>query len=212
MPYKSPFLIVKDLISPLQCEDTVTRLKHTFPNKDQSGNPTVTLKGNTLSEIRVVNVFKDIIPSIEEHYKFSYKTLTPFIFEWYPTGFLGQKAFCEGSTLINKKGQNKRWQKTKDYDFTVVVFLNDYNNDHDFDERFEVRGGKLEFPTHGFGFNPERGTAIIYPCCPNFVNAVSAIDLGNLNLIRFQIVATKEYIYNMADFPGGYAEWFSQID
>lgn len=210
MSYKSPFLILKELLSPLQAEDMVNRLKHTIPNTDQKGDPTVTFKGNILSESRVVPVFNQLLPTIEDYYKFETKTLTPFTFEWYPTGYAGQKATCEGSQLISKRGQSALWHKVSDYDFTVVVFLNDYSDSDMFDERFEVRGGKLEFPTHEFGFNPERGTAVVYPCAPNFVNAVSPVEVGDLNIIRFHIIAKEEYIYDMNQFPGDYTKWFSE--
>lgn len=210
MDYKSPFLVIEDLVSPLQCEDIVNRLKHTLPNTDQKGDPTVTLKGNRLSEMRIVPVFKELLPDVEQYYNFQTKTLTPFVFEWYPTGFSGQKATCEGSKFVGKRGQSKAWQKVKDYDFTAVIFLNDYNNDIDFDPYFEARGGKLEFPNHGFGFNPKRGTTVIYPCRPNFVNSIAPVELGDLNIIRFHIIAKEEYDYNMENFPGGYKEWFPE--
>lgn len=208
MVYKSPFLVIKDLLSPLQCEDIVSRLKHTVPNSDQLGNPTVTYKGNALSEIRITNVIKELMPEIEKYYAFIEKTLTPFIFEWYPAGFTGQVASCEGSVLLRKKGEGKHWQKVKDYDFSVVIFLNDSNYGQDFDERFEVRGGKLDFPTHDFGFNANRGMALIYPCCSNFINAIGPVSVGNLNLIKFNIIAEEEYQYTPENFPGGYLEWF----
>jgi len=210
MSSKSPFLILKELLSPLQAEDMISRLKHTIPNADQRGNPTVTLKGNVLSESRVLSVFDQLVPTIEKYYEFQTKTLTPFTFEWYPTGYVGQKATCEGSQLTNKRGQASKWHKVYDYDFTVIVFLNEYSDSNMFDERFEVRGGKLEFPTHGFGFNPERGTAVIYPCRPNFVNAVSPVEIGDLNIIRFHIIAKDEYAYDMNKFPGDYTKWFSE--
>lgn len=212
MDYKSPFLIVEELISPLTCEDVIKRLNHTIPNTDQKGNPTVNYKGNKLSEMRVLPFFYEILPEIEEYYNFKTKTLSPLVFEWYPTGYTGSKAECEGSILVNKKGQAQQWQKVKDYDFTVVIFLNNYTDEYNFDERFEVRGGKLEFPTHDFGFNPSRGTTVIYPCRPNFVNGISPVEVGDLNIIRFHIIAEEEYEYNMDDFPGGYKEWFSDIE
>jgi hypothetical protein len=208
MDYKSPFLIVKDLLSPLQCEDIVGRLKHTIPNYDQTGNPTITYKGNALSELRISSIFDSITPNIEKYYSFNLKTLTPFVFEWYPPGYIGQKATCEGSVLLSKRGESTIWQKVKDYDFSVLIFLNDYNDESNFDDDFEVRGGKFEFPTHDFGFNPSRGTSVIYPCCPNFINAISPVELGNLNVVRFNIIATEEYQYNPDNFPGGYMEWF----
>ena len=210
MVSKSPFFVIKELISPLQAEDVVTRLKHTIPNTDQKGDPAVTYKGNALSESRIIPIFYQVLPTIEGYYNFNTKTLTPFTFEWYPTGYSGQKAKCEGSKLINKRGKTSSWHKISDYDFTVVVFLNDYSDSNMFDERFEVRGGKLEFPTHEFGFNPERGTAIVYPCCPNFINAVSPVQIGDLNIIRFHIIADEDYVYDMNNFPGNYKTWFSE--
>ncbi len=206
--HKSPFIVVKELLSPLQCEDMIHRLNHVIPNTDQKGNPTVTYKGNRLSEMRGLQAFTPIVEKIEKYYEFETKTLTPFIFEWYPTGYSGSPAKCDSYHVSGKRAQTLKWSKVKDYDFTVMVFLNDYNDGVDFDERFEVRGGKLEFPTHGFGFNPERGTAIIFPARPNFVHAIAPVELGDLNIIKFHIIAKSEYQYDMANFPGGFREWF----
>lgn len=208
--HKSPFLIVKEMVSPLQCEDMIVRLKHSIPNTDQKGDPTVTYKGNRLSEMRIMPIFDELSPELENHYKFETKTVTPFAFEWFPMGYSGQSAQCESSKITSKRGQQATWSKVKDYDFTAIIFLNEYNGDGFFDERFEVRGGKLEFPTHDFGFNPERGTMIIFPCRPQFVNAISSVEIGNLNLIRFHIIAKKEYVYDITNFPGGYKEWFPE--
>ena len=105
MSSKSPFLVLKELVSPMQAEDMVDRLKHTIPNSDQKGDPAVTLKGNRLSESRVTTSFNQLIPAIERYYEFETKTLTPFTFEWYPTGYSGQKATCEGSQLSSKRGK-----------------------------------------------------------------------------------------------------------
>ena len=208
MGYKAPFVIVKDLASPLQCEDMVTRLKHTIPNTDQIGNPTVTYKGNKLSEMRLGAAIEQLLPVLEDYYGVDTKTVTPMVFEWYPTGYKTQKSACDGYEIVSKRGKSLLWSKTKDYDFTVVLFLNDYSDSTMFDEDFEVRGGKLQFLTHGFGFNAERGTAIIYPSRPNFANNISPVDAGNLNIAKFHIVCKKEYVYVMDNFPGGYAEWF----
>ena len=208
MPARVPFLINRDIISPLQCEDMVLRLRHTLPNTDQRGNPTVTFKSNALSEMRIHDSLDEVFDSFEAHYGVTVRTVTPMAFEWYPTGFAGQTATCEGSTVRKKRGSPTEWRKVKDYDFTGIIFLNDFSADTNFDGRFEVRGGKLDFPTHGFGFNPARGTVLIYPCCSNFVNAVSPVELGDSNIVRFHIVVEGEYVYNIDDYPGGYKEWF----
>lgn len=212
MTVRSPFFVAEEVVSPLQCEDFVERLKHTSPNVDQQGNPTVTLKGNRLSEMRLMPyLHENIFPRVQSYYNFELKSVTPFIFEWYPTGYSGGKAVCENARYVRKKGQGAGWTKVKDYDFTCVLFLNDYNDQYPFDSYFETYGGKLEFPTHRFGFNPNRGTMIIFPCCPNFVNGISAVYNGNLNLVRFHLVATEEYQYNPEDFPGNYKEWFDDL-
>lgn len=189
----------------------VSALQHTLPNTDQQGNPTVTMKGNRLWEMRTLPQFQEFLPEVEDYYGFATKTTTPFVFEWYPTGYPGQKASSEGFKYMKKRGQGAKWTKVKDYDFTVAIFLSEFNDDSNFDDMYECRGGKLEFPTHDFGFNPTRGTMVIYPCRPNFVNAVSPVELGDMNMIRFHIIATEEYEYNMDDFPGGYKEWFAGL-
>lgn len=206
--HKNPFFVVEDFLSPLQCENIVKSLKHNLPNVDQVGNPTVTLKGNRLAEIRIMPFFESIQDDIETHYDMKIKTLTPFVFEWYPTGFPGSKAACEGSKYIVKKGQPSKWQKVKDYDFTGIIMLNDFNDGQDFDLDYEVRGGKLEFTTHGFGFNQQRGTLIIFPTRPNFINAVAPVDLGDSTMIRFQIICQEEFIYDPENFQGDYLSWF----
>lgn len=209
MSYKSPFLVARELISPLQCEDMIERLKHTIPNTDQKGDPAVTYKGNRLSEIRTLPLFEELLPDVENHFGFKSKSFTKFIFEWYPTGFSGSKATSEAYKLNKKRGNNSSWHKVKDYDFTVVLFLNDYSDNLDtFDINFEVFGGKLEFPTHNFGFNPQRGTSIIFPSRPNFINAVAPVKLGDSNMIRFHIIAQEEYQYDPEEFKGGYIDWF----
>jgi hypothetical protein len=167
------------------------------------------MKGSRLYESRLLPKFEEILPEVENYYGFKTKTTTPFVFEWYPTGYGGEKASCEAYQYSSKRGKSASWTRTKDYDFTVAVFLNDHNMDRNFDERFECRGGKFEFPNHDFGFNPVRGTMVIYPCRPNFVNAVGGVQLGDLNMIRFHIISKDDYEYNSEDYPGGYMEWFS---
>jgi hypothetical protein len=208
MDHKSPFIVVKEVLSPLQCEDMVKRLKHTSPNLNQLGIPTVTYKANNLSEIRISPIVEQLIPVIEQHYDVKIKSKTTPMFEWYPEGYQNNKATSEGYRRITKRGKKPVWQRVKNYDFTILTFLNDYNNETDFDEQFEFRGGKLEFPTHGFGFNAERGTVLIFPTRPNFAHAITNITAGNLNIIRSHLITDSEFEYNMDDYTGSYKDWF----
>lgn len=211
MSYKSPFLIVRNFLSPLKCEEVVEGLRNTLPNTDQRGNPTLTVKGSRLFESRMLPDFKDLLPDFENYYNVETKTTTPFAFEWYPTGYAGEKAKCDGYQFLGKRGKSAEWIRVKDYDFTVTIFLNDHSDSHNFDERFECRGGKLEFPTHDFGFNPTRGTMVIFPCRPQFINAVGGVQLGDMNMIRFHVITKDDYEYNPEEFKGGYKEWFSGL-
>jgi hypothetical protein len=95
-------------------------------------------------------------------------------------------------------------------DFTGVIFLSDYQEQVPFDDEYEVFGGKLEFYSHKFGFNPQRGTLIIFPSDPHFINATSPIQAGDLFQIRFHITCTQPYLYNPKNFPGNYTTWFNE--
>ena len=200
---KSPFYIVKEFISPLMCEDIVYRLNHSFPDEDKDGQPLKTIRLNNLTEIRVLPKLEELVPKLEAYYNFETHGIESFDFEWYVEGFKPEGSKCKNFTYLNKK-----WKRCSDIDFTGVIFLNDYNNAMPFDPDYEVCGGKLEFYTHQFGFNPQRGTLIFFPECPNFINTTGPIEAGELTQIRFHIVPKTPYNYDMKMFPGDYRVWF----
>lgn len=203
MQFKSPFFVVENFISPLLCEDIINRLNHTYPDTDKQDRPLKSIKYNKLTEIRVLPHIENILPKLEEYYGFETNGILPFIFEWYVEDFKVEPA---RSAAFEFKKQE--WVRISDIGFTGVIFLNDYNDKPPFDNDFEVYGGKLEFLTHQFGFNPKRGTLVFFPEVTNFINTTSSVKAGELNQIRFHIVPTKEYIYDMAKFPGNYKVWF----
>ena len=202
MAKKNPFVVVDELISPLMCEDYITRLKNTFPNYDAEGNPEKTYRANALSEIRTLPAIEELMPELEAYYGFTLRGILPFNFEWYVPG-VTEPPRCENSLF-----RNNMWRIKNDIDFTGIIFLNDHREKAPFDPRFECRGGKLEFPGHQFGFLPSRGTFIFFPSGPNFINYTAPIQVGELNQIRIQFVAEERYKYNRADFQGNYIEWF----
>lgn len=201
---KSPFYIIDEFVSPLQCEDIISRLGNKFPQFDSNENVLCTPKVNTLTEMRLMPHIKDLIPELEKYYGFEYAGTTRFIFNWYPKGYSDQSIICDNSTKT-KNG----WKKTKEYDFSGMIFLNDYQSETPFDPYFEVNGGKHEFVTHKFGFNPKRGTLIIHPSGPNFTYSISPILEGELNVMRFNITAVDDYKYDMNNFRGNYKTWFN---
>ena len=123
-------------------------------------------------------------------------------FEWYPQGSVGE-AHAENSNFLRGK-----WLRTKQRDLTAVLFLSDYQDADTLEEEFEVYGGKLEFPQHKFGFNPMRGTLVVFPSDPHFINITSGVFVGDLFQARIQLAAQVPYLYQPQDFPGNYTMWF----
>lgn len=200
----SPFFIIDNFISPLNCEDIIDRLNHTFPNYNKEQKPIKTVKSNILTQTRITPLLEDMIPELESKYGHQHKGILPFDFEWFVPGVVLEPPKCSNSVYKNDK-----WQRINDYDFTGIIFLNEYQDGVPFDPFFEVYGGKLEFVNQGFGINPKRGTLVIFPGGPHFSNYTSEIKAGELNQIRFNMVATKNYEYDPNMFPGNYKTWFT---
>lgn len=202
---KNPFLVFEEFISPLQCEDIIIGNNNTFPNIDKYNKVQPLFSGNALAENRILpQVTEIVVPAIEEHYNVDVRGVTPFTMEWYASGYEGlNHPRCENSIWNNGK-----WNRSNDNDFTGVIFLNDFNDEPPFDDEYEVFGGQLEFITHQFGFNPQRGTLIIFPGCPNFINNTAKIQAGELTQIRFHIATHDLFVYDMNKFKGSFETWF----
>lgn len=200
---KSPFFLIEEFLSPLACEDIIDRLDHQFPNYDERGRGVKTIKFNRLSELRILPALEVFLPEFEEYYGYEHKGVTPFTFEWHPEKGVSEPPRCENSEYINK-----RWTRVNNHDFTGIIFLNSHQATVPFDRDYEVRGGTLQFPNHGFSIKPARGTLVIFPGDQHFINYTSPVEVGNLNQIRFHIASKKPYVYNRAAFPGDYTTWF----
>lgn len=137
-----------------------------------------------------------------EHYGIEYKGTEPIKFEWYPPG-ASKPLHAENSEFIKEK-----WLRVRACDLTAVLFLSDYQNSPAFDQEYEVYGGKLEFPQHQFGFNPNRGTLVVFPSAPHFINQSTTVLAGDLYQARINIVAKAPYLYDPTKFPGNYTVWF----
>ena len=203
---KSPFFVVQEFLSPLQCEDIVDMLEMYVPDVNTNDDPIKTIKHHNLSEKIIFERFEDHIDNIEQRYDIEYRGTEKMSFEWYPEGCDGEAPHCENSNYVRKK-----WLKTKDNDFTAVLFLSDYQTKVPFDSDYEVYGGKLEFPQHNFGFNPERGTLVIFPSGPHFLNNTTEILAGDLYQVRFHFASVKPFLYDPNNFPGDYREWLREF-
>jgi hypothetical protein len=202
---KSPFIVVEEFISPLQCEDIIIGNNNTFPNYDKMGKVQPLFFGNRLAEVRILPILtEEIIPKVEARFGVDVKGVTEFDMEWYSAGYEGTGQVRYENSVYN----NGEWSRINDHDFTGVIFLNDYNDSAPFDEEYEVYGGQLEFPTHEFAFNPQRGTLVLFPGSPNFANHIASVNAGELTLIRFHLATHEPYVYNMREFPGDYRTWF----
>lgn len=199
---KSPFLIFEDFISPKQCENIVDSLDMFNPNLDKDGNPTKMFKHSDELEKLIFTRFKTLIPDIEKYYEIQYRGTEKMLFEWYPTG-VKTDLICDNSQYLRKK-----WVRVYERDFTCKLFLSDFQDTVPFETDYEVYGGKLSFPQHGFGFNPQRGTLVIYPSGPHFINQIEPIFAGELFQVKFHVAAKLPYLYSPSKFGGTYTDWF----
>lgn len=201
---KSPFFVVEEFLSPLMCEMIVDECSFYVPDTDKDGFNVKTIKTNHNAESIIYERLSSIIPTIEEYYNFTYKGTEPIQFEWYPVGS-NSNPISENSAFLRGK-----WSRVKARDFTCILFLSDYQDKLPFESDYEVYGGKLEFAQHKFGFNPTRGTLVIYPSDPHFINNTALVLAGDLYQARIQIAANQPWIYNLTEFPGNYTNWFQQ--
>lgn len=203
---KSPFLVYQNFISPLLCEQIIGAVEFYSPETDKEGNPIKSVRRDEEVEKIIFQKFMDlVVPDIEKHFEVKYRGTEPIFIEYYPENSQGTIG-CENSMFLRKK-----WVKTKDRDFTGVLFLNDYQDITPFDSDFEVYGGKLEFPQWGFGFNPQRGTLVVFPSYPHFVNVTTKILLGELYQAKIHIATEVPFLFDPKKFPGDYRSWFKGI-
>lgn len=202
---KSPFIIYQEFLSPLLCEEVVHLMNVTTPDFDKYGKPMPSIRHNDKAEQFIFERLQPNFKSIERHYNVEYRGTEKMLFEWYPQGSFG-KLTCDSSEFMNNK-----WVRTRDRDMTAVLFLCDYSNSPNFDALYEVYGGKLEFPNHNFGFNPERGTLVIFPSTPHFVNGISPIQISDLFQVRIHMATKTPFLYQPSDFPGNFLSWFPNL-
>lgn len=193
---KSPFIIIRQFLSPKQCQNIIGRVGFYEVDKDTEGNPIKMVRGDNESEEIIFDRLVNLIPHLEEYYGYSHKGTERISFEMYPTG-VETDPLCENANWVRKK-----WLRTKDRDISAILFLSDYNKDAEFDSDYEVYGGKLGFHNFNFSFHPEMGTLVIYPSGPHFINSTSVAQAGDLYQARFHMAGKMPYMYDPKDFPG----------
>ena len=199
---KSPFMVFQDFISPLQCEEIISDLGFNEPDTDKDGYPIKMSRHSEKHEEDLYHRFQVIADRVFNHYGCEYRATEKMQFEYLAEGVKTEPE-CANSQYLRKK-----WVKTRDRDIVGFLFLSDYCDNEYFDGMHEVYGGKLEFPQHAFGFEPERGTLILCPADPHFIYANAPVIVGDLFQVKLNFAAKEHLIYQPADFPGVYTTWF----
>jgi hypothetical protein len=209
MMIKSPFVVVQDFLSPLQCEKIIDTIHVDQPDVDKDGTPRKTEKHNLFLENDIAERFRSLIPDIEQTYDCAYHGLEKPLFQYYPEN---AKTPADGPGCENAKYLRKKWVQYKDVDLVGFIWLKDYNDNVPIDTRYEVFGGKLEFPVYNFSLVPQRGTLVVFPAGPHFITVISPILLSDLYQIKLNISikATdgSRWLYQPSGFGGDWKSWF----
>lgn len=205
----SPFEVRENFISPLQCERIVSALALTHPNIAENGQPLkyerhvpTEVGGSVMSELNA------IVPLVEQRYSATLAADPSILFQQF---WENQKAPAEAHWAEGWRYSRKKWMKSKDVDLVGFIWLKDFHTSVPLDPRYEVFGGKLEFPAYNFSLTPVRGTLVLYPATPHFVAAISHVMLGTLEQIKVTMTFSKAngaWSYQPSNFPGSYQDWF----
>jgi len=209
---RSPFHIVEDFISPATCERLIQELG--IVETPRSPEEPAVKNQRILRDVEYLQLFKsamqDQVGAIEDRYNAAVVGMEPPVFQQY---FEDPKNPCERHGCENSEYLRKKWVKVKDVDLVGYIWLKDFNSGVPLDPRFEVYGGKLEFPAYNFSLVPQRGTLVLFPAGPHFITAISPVLVGSLEQVKVT-VRMKDgegpWLYQPTNFPGTYQEWFSQ--
>jgi hypothetical protein len=200
---KSPFILVENFITYEQCEEIILSMKHTLPNRDLKNVPIKTYKTNQLAEIRLMPAIDDFLDRAEPYYGFETFNISPFNFEWMTEGYKAEQPKPDNGTFFDGK-----WTKSKDIDFSILIFLSSVEESSITDTLMESFGGRLEFFNHNLTITPKAGTMVMFPSNEYFLNTFTDVMLGNLNCIRIYVTSKVPYVYNPENFPGDLRTWF----
>jgi hypothetical protein len=208
---RSPFFVVEEALSPAKCEKLVAELGIRFPNLDEHDKPIKNERIMTEHASVVRDVLQPHLGDIEERYDATVKGMETPLFQQF---FENPKDPPVGHGCESAKFLRKKWVKVKDIDLVGFIWLKDFNSGVPLDPRFEVYGGKLEFPAYDFSLVPQRGTLVLYPAGPHFITCISPVLIGSLEQVKvtMKLRTTDDgiYLYQPQRFPGTYGEWFTQ--
>ena len=208
MSIKSPFKIYRNLLNIVDVESILNHIRVETEYDENNFPISQEFQNNDAQDI-IFKHIQHILPDIVNYYDINYKGTHRINFQHFPSftnAEVSEKPSCQNSIYSRKK-----WVKVKDIDLTGVLWLSSYNNNPPLDLRYEMYGGKLEFPQYNFSLTPEIGTLVIFPAYPHFITSISKILIGELYQARINIAANK-WLYNPLNFPfeKNYMDWFDK--
>lgn len=190
MTKPSPFFIIEDFISPLQCEKILQ----------------ANVVKNDIGSIRILN--EGVVPVVRNSI-LDYKSEISNRF----SAELSDDIKClfvqtrENAGVPALRPQidgweapRRRWVKTKNIDLVGFIPLKTFCDNVPIDVDFEVYGGKLEMINFNFSILPERGSLILMPAAPNFMYAISPVNFGTLEFIKFYCRFEIPWTYDSSKF------------
>lgn len=214
MKTNSPFLVVEEFISPARCEILVNELGLSVPCLDAEKENQPMKHERMLAAEEYAAPFKtmllDLNDRVQQKYGAPIQTIEVPLFQQY---FENPAKPCELHGCESSRFLRKKWVKYRDIDLVGFLWLKDFHSGVPLDPRFEVFGGKLEFPAYNFSLVPQRGTLVLYPAGPHFITAISPILVGSLEQVKFTLkldAGDGFWQYNPQNFPGTYHDWFEE--
>lgn len=201
---RSPFFVIDELLSPLSCEQIVDEIDFNgFSVDPATSKPTKTTLTNKRCDVLVEDALVQHIDAINRHFGVEVDDVLSIAYEWFPEGCASLPAAADGFTRMGRD-----WVRSSSEDLVAILFMSQYNTVAPFDSDFEVFGGKLEYPTFGFGFNPTMGSLIVHPAAPNFISTTSPVIVGDLFQARIRLSSRRPVRFDIRDYPGDFRTWF----
>ena len=193
MSKPSPFFVIEDFISPLQCE----KIRNSkYVQKSNLPHVQTIRDGQKL----IVNSVLDYKQEIETRFGGVMNDDIKSLFLQFPEN---PTVPCQAVQIDSWQFIRRKWTKVKNIDLIGLIPLKTYNSDVPIDVEFETYGSKIEFPNFNFGILPERGSLILFPSAPNFAYAISHNLLGGIEFIKVHIVLStveNQWEFNSDNF------------